>query len=127
MALSGLRKWFVYAVVVNFLAFGTIQAANAAMITTQAALATQERELRVAQIQLQLARNEVQQQMIQWGVDPAMAQQRVASLTDSELLQLESQMQQLPAGGGALGVIGAVFLVLLILELVGVTDIFKKL
>jgi len=30
------------------------------------------------------------------------------------------------AGSGALGVIGAVFLVLMILELVGVTDIFKS-
>jgi hypothetical protein len=35
-------------------------------------------------------------------------------------------MQDLPAGGSALAVIGVVFLVLLILELVGVTNIFTK-
>ena len=36
-------------------------------------------------------------------------------------------MQTLPAGGdGLLAVIGIVFIVLLILELTGVTDIFKR-
>jgi uncharacterized membrane protein (Fun14 family) len=35
-------------------------------------------------------------------------------------------MDQMPAGGDALAVIGIVFLVLIILELVGVIDIFKK-
>jgi hypothetical protein len=35
-------------------------------------------------------------------------------------------MEQMPAGGDALAIIGIVFLVLLILEAVGVTDIFKK-
>jgi hypothetical protein len=32
----------------------------------------------------------------------------------------------LPAGGSLLGLIGAVFVVLLILEVTGVIDIFKK-
>jgi hypothetical protein len=47
-------------------------------------------------------------------------------LSDSELLLLEAEMDRQVAGGDALAVIGTVFLVLLILELVGVTDIFKK-
>ena len=47
-------------------------------------------------------------------------------MTTAELLELESRFDEQVAGGDALGVIGAVFLVLLILELVGVTDIFKS-
>ena len=39
---------------------------------------------------------------------------------------LAERMGELPAGGDALAVIGVVFLVLIILELVGVIDIFKK-
>jgi hypothetical protein len=35
-------------------------------------------------------------------------------------------MQDAPAGGDVLVVLGVVFLVLLVLELVGVIDIFKK-
>jgi hypothetical protein len=52
---------------------------------------------------------------------------RVRGLTTAELLALESRIEQQVAGAGdALTLIGAVFLVLLILELLGVTDIFKS-
>ncbi len=57
---------------------------------------------------------------------PAQVESRVAALTDSELRTLAGQMADLPAGADALAVIGIVFLVLLILEAVGVIDIFKK-
>jgi hypothetical protein len=60
------------------------------------------------------------------GVDPAKVGERVASLTDSELRTLAGQMHDMPAGADALAIIGIVFLVLLILEAVGVVDIFKK-
>jgi uncharacterized membrane protein (Fun14 family) len=39
---------------------------------------------------------------------------------------LAERMDTLPAGGDALAIIGIVFLVLIILEVVGVIDIFKK-
>jgi len=45
---------------------------------------------------------------------------------DFELRSLADRMEQMPAGGDALAVIGIVFVVLIILELVGVIDIFKK-
>ena len=64
--------------------------------------------------------------MLALGVDPAAVDARVARLTDAELRSLAERMDAMPAGGDALAVIGVVFLVLLILELVGVIDIFKK-
>ena len=60
------------------------------------------------------------------GVDPADIDARVARLTDTELRTLADRMGEMPAGGDALAVIGIVFVVLVILELVGVIDIFKK-
>ena len=99
----------------------------AAVIDTQQALAMQAREQRVAAANATLAREDVRSAMIELGADPQQAQLRVASLSDAELTQLEGQLQQLPAGGSALGLVGAVFLVLLILEITGVVDIFKKL
>ena len=50
---------------------------------------------------------------------------RVAALSTEELRQLKLQIDELPAGG-LLAVIGVVFVVLLILELVGVTNIFNN-
>jgi hypothetical protein len=64
--------------------------------------------------------------MQEMGVDAASIDSRVASLSDRELHQLATDMQSAPAGGDVLAVIGVVFIVLLILELVGVIDIFKK-
>ncbi len=51
---------------------------------------------------------------------------RVAALSEAELAMLADQIGQAPAGGDALAVIGIVFVVLIILELTGVIDIFKK-
>ncbi len=99
----------------------------AAVIDTQQALTMDAREQRIAAVSATLAREDVRSAMIELGVEPQQAQLRVASLSDAELAQLEGQLQQLPAGGSALGVVGAVFLVLLILEITGVIDIFKKL
>ena len=100
--------------------------ASAAIIDTGAALDVETRNQQIELIQAQMAREDVQKAMMEMGVDPLEAQHRVASLSDHELIQLEQQLDTLPAGGdGLLAVIGVVFVVLLILEIVGVTDVFK--
>jgi hypothetical protein len=69
----------------------------------------------------------VRDQLIRLGVDPNAAAARIAALSDSELQQLEARMAELPAGAdGALTVLGILLLVLLVLELLGVTDVFKS-
>ena len=105
---------------------GTIAQASASMIQTQDVLALDARQERIAEIRDQLNRNEVQRAMVELGVDPSQAALRVASMNDQELLTLEQQLDTLPAGGGFFGVVGLVFVVLLILELVGATNIFTK-
>lgn len=104
---------------------GLVSTATAAIITVHDAQALQAREVRVNEVQALLARAEVQQAMIDMGVDPAQAHLRVASLSEAELAQLQGKLDTLPAGG-ILGLIGAVFVILLILEVTGVVDIFKK-
>jgi hypothetical protein len=73
-----------------------------------------------------LDREAVQAQLVSLGVDPADAKARVAALSDAELQRLDGRLAELPAGAGVIEVVGIVFVVLLILELVGVTDIFKS-
>jgi len=101
--------------------------ATAAVISTQDALSSELRNATEAHVRDSLARDDVREAMQQLGVNPADADARVASLSDAELMQLQGQLDRLPAGGdGALAVIGIVFLVLLILELTGITNIFNR-
>jgi hypothetical protein len=102
----------------------------AAVVSTGDAFAIEQSAVgaseRLAGVRAVMARDDVQQAMIRLGVDPVEADLRVAALSGPELAQLQGQLEQLPAGGSLLALIGAVFVVLLILELTGVTDIFKK-
>ena len=61
-----------------------------------------------------------------WASIPPAVEGRLAALSEQEVASLADQIESAPAGGDALAVIGIVFLVLVILELVGVIDIFKK-
>lgn len=86
-----------------------------------------QRTAHIDRISAVLAEQQVRDQLVRFGVDPRDAALRVAALSDSELQTLDQRIGELPAGAdGVLEVIGIVMLVLLILELVGVTDIFKS-
>ena len=111
---------------VAVLNLGSPLVAQAAVIGTLQAAGDNGRVADLATITTALARSEVRQQMVALGVEPAQVEQRIAALTDAELRTLSGQMSDMPAGGDALAVIGIVFLVLLILEAVGVIDVFKK-
>lgn len=111
----------------NMAALGFVPSAQGAVVGTETALASQQRAERIERINSVLARDDVRAELEHLGVAPEDAQARVAALSDSELLALDQRMDELPAGSGALEVLGIVLLVLLVLELVGVTDIFKRL
>ena len=107
----------------------SVQSAKAQMIDTSTAMAVQKEEASRERVAAFLGREDVQQVMVQHGVDAVEAQKRVASLSDSELAKISQAMEQLPAGGDGLGaVIGAVvliFLVLLITDILGFTNVFS--
>lgn len=98
--------------------------AEAAMLSTDAALSGLERE-RVADF---LARPDVRSLLQSYGVNPDDAKARVAALSDDEAARLAGEIDRLPAGGDALGTIVwvalVVFLVLLITDLLGLTKVF---
>ncbi len=120
------NKVFVYALCLALLNLSSPPVAQAALVGTLQAVESGTRSLDLAKVNAALARDQVRDQMVALGVDPTAVDARVARLTDSELRSLAERMDQMPAGGDALAVIGIVFLVLIILELVGVIDIFKK-
>lgn len=101
-------------------------AAYAGVISTEQLIGVIDRDAAIARIDAVLAREEVREELERLGVDAVQATERVAALTDQELQILAEDLEGLPAGGSALAVVGVVFIVILILELVGVIDIFSK-
>jgi hypothetical protein len=102
------------------------QAVMAAPVGTGALLGQESTATQASRVGEALARDDVTRAMISLGVDPAAARERVASLTPAEVAALEGELERLPAGGGLLEVVGIVFVVLIILDLVGVTNVFTR-
>jgi predicted ATP-grasp superfamily ATP-dependent carboligase len=107
----------------------SVQSAKAQMIDTHAVIEQQQQDETRMRISAFLAREDVQQIMIRNGVDAGEAQERVNSLSDTELTEIARNMDQLPAGGSAIGtIVGAavlIFLVLLITDILGFTHVFS--
>jgi hypothetical protein len=75
-----------------------------------------------------LERQDVVDVLVSQGIDPAEATARIASLSDAEVVRLADRIEQLPAGGDAFATIAVasivVFVVLLVTDIMGYTDIF---
>lgn len=118
-------RGIIWLLVVSITWVGSAGAAQASMINSSAQASAEQGQFNRDQIQQMFASQSVQEQLISMGVDPEQAAQRIAALSDSEIQTLNEKMSELPKGG-ILGLIGAVFVILLILEITGVIDIFKK-
>jgi len=75
-----------------------------------------------------LQQGTVREQLVAMGVDPYDVEARLAALSPAELAQLSARIDQMPAGEGAIEAVVValliVFLVLLITDLAGLTDVF---
>jgi hypothetical protein len=111
-----MRNWnrnSLVAVLATSLVAASLQsAAYAGVISTQEYLTAADREATRARIDAVLAREEVRNQLEQYGVDPVAADARIAALTDQELEQLATDLENMPAGGSLLAVVGITFIVL---------------
>jgi len=120
------RKILAPVLVVSLTFSGYASVASATVISTQQALSAQQRSAVETSVRSNLSRSDVRQAMVRMGVDPVQADARIAALSDEDLVRVQGQLDRLPAGGDALAVVGIVFIVLLILELTGVTNIFNR-
>ncbi len=122
-----LKRLLAAVLIVPMTLVGVPQIAMAAPIGTQTVIELETHQDRIDRVSAMLAREEVREAMIQLGVAPEEAQQRVLALSPEELVLVEQHLDSLPAGGnGVLVVLGILFVVLVVLELTGVIDIFKK-
>ncbi len=84
---------------------------QAAMISTESAFGEVDR----VQLATMLEREDVQQQLVEMGVDPADALARVEQMTDKEVVELRGQIAQLPAGAGVSTIELLLIIILIIL------------
>jgi len=120
------QKALVCALCLAILNLSSPSVAQAGLVGTLQAVESHTRAQDLATVNAALARDEVRAKFVELGVNPATVDARVAALTDSELRTLVERMDGMPAGGDFLAIVGLVFVVLMILEFVGVIDIFKK-
>ena len=75
-----------------------------------------------------LAREDIQAALVSQGIDPQKAKVRINSLSDAEVNDIVNKLNQLPAGGGAIEtlivIVFLAFLILLITDIAGYTDVF---
>jgi hypothetical protein len=124
--LRRLSKPVSHLVVLGLLALSLhLPAAHAGMIGTEAVVNAAQVQQDRERLRDVFNRDDVKAQLIARGVDPAQVQARVDSLTDEEVQSLSDKINQLPAGGDSfLGALVFVFIVLLITDILGFTNIF---
>lgn len=121
--MNRLRSLLAVSLIVSIAGLGVPLPAQAAMLSTGNALASNARE----RINTLLERQDLQAKLAAYGVQVSDVKARVAALSDEEAAQLAGQIDQAPAGGDGGALIGAaliVFLVLLLTDILGYTHVF---
>ena len=111
-----------------FLVCSLVVPAQAALVGTADILSTREDALARQKVMHFLERQDVVKHLQAWGVGADEARSRVNAMTPDEIRTLSHKIDQMPAGGDVLGfIVGAAvvtFVVLVITDIMGVTDIF---
>ena len=112
--------------IIMLLSLGVSRISLAGIVTTAELINAQQTVFEREQVRGWLAREEVRHQLTAMGVDVKAAQARVNTMTAQEVHEMATNMNNMPAGAGALETVVLVLLILILLDLTGVTDIFPN-
>lgn len=122
---SVLHRAFARIMAVMMVVIGLMSAsAQAAMVTTGDVISTASQQETRAQVLAILDQDEARDALLSLGVAPADVEQRVQDMTTAELQAFSKQVEEMQAGGSAVGVIILIFVILIVLDLLGTTNIF---
>jgi Mg2+ and Co2+ transporter CorA len=116
------QKIFAWIALLGLLGSVTLPV-QAAMISTPDVIQSQQSQYDREQLFSMLDRDDVQEKLVSMGVAPELVQERINSMTDFEISQLNQQINDMPAGG-ILGAVVLIFVVFVITDAIGATDIF---
>lgn len=117
-----MNKFLKASILCPMLILGMSQA-SAAVFSSEQVIANQQYNFNKQQVLSYVDSAEVQNKLIELGVSPADAKQRIANMTAEELSALNSQMNEMPAGG-IVGVVVTVLVVVVVTDLMGLTDVY---
>ena len=100
-------------------------AAQAEMLGTEAAIAKYSAYANRDVLLAEVRKQEIRDQIIALGVDPAEAEARLAVLSNEELASIITQMENDSAGAGIAETLLTVFVILLVTDFLCLTRIFK--
>lgn len=111
----------ILAIAILSLSYNSVHAARVS--NEQVISQTQQLDARKQLVDI-INRADVKQQLLALGVEPEHVTSRINQMTADEIAQLNRQIETLPAGGDLLGVLLVVFIVFVITDVIGATDIF---
>jgi len=121
---SNLRRIFTLLTLGVFLNVTFLAPAMAGMVTSsELSSAAQVEQLR-DEIRTVIARDDIRSHLLDNGVSPDDINDRINTMTGSEVLAMHAQLDSLPAGEGFLGGVIAIIVIFILLDLAGVTDVF---
>lgn len=113
-------------IVLTLAFFGlSIMPLQAAMVSTNDVISTQQGEMDREVLAAVLDRADVQEQLVAMGLTVEDVEQRIAFMTNAEVAQLNQQIADLPAGGDVVAVLGVLFIVFVLTDVFGLTNVFS--
>ncbi|MBB3047270.1 hypothetical protein FHR99_001506 [Litorivivens lipolytica] len=101
-----------------------LSSANAGVVSSSDMLVEQHQFESKQAVKDFLDRDDVKEQLVELGVSPADVDSRIDAMTADELAELNATLQDAPAGAGLVGVVLTIFIVFVITDVIGATDIF---
>ena len=112
--------------IVSVLGFGMpLEYAHAGLVGTDKVASSAKIQSDQDRIRAFLDRDDVRKELQKQGIDAETAKARVHVLTDEEVQKVAGRLDKMPAGGDIIGVLFAVFVILLVTDILGFTKVFS--
>jgi hypothetical protein len=122
--MKNLKRLISALLIVSMTFAGFPLTAQAGLVSTDDVIAAEVLTSQRERVSTFLAREDVSQALQAQGVSPQAAADRVQAMSDAEVAQLAGRIDQAPAGGEVLGLLFAVFIILLVTDILGLTKVF---
>ena len=119
--INSLKKPVMFTMMAAFLAGSISAPATADMVDNKQLAMQSELQMQRDSVLNLMAREDVQSTMMAYGISASDIENRISNLTEAELLQIQGQLDQLPAGEGALGAVLTILLIFILTSLASPT------
>lgn len=125
MSSSTFRRTAAALALSHLLFVGGLPVAQAQMIGSQEIIQHQQQQLDRQQLLQMLDAEGVHDKLVEMGVPRDQVEARINSLTSAELARFNQQLNEAPAGAGAVGIIVLFLVIFIVTDMLCATNIFS--